>query len=128
MGLDVVFYRQSKLDPRYREEVWYFRKVNFLLTYFGIDDLLNCNTVIVTKEMLSNLITDTNAELIHRNLDVNNKEPLNEKLKTKEVFFGGNIDYDDNYWNNIEMVRDWASKVIKEIDWDKDNLEMFISW
>lgn len=128
MGLDISFYKQSKLDPRYYECVGWFGKVNFLLTYFGIDDLFNCDTITVTKEMLSNLITDTNAEIIHRDLDVDNKEPLNEKLKTKKVFFGGSTDYDDNYWDNIEMVRDWANKIIKEIEWDKDDLKMMASW
>ena len=129
MGLDITFYKESKLDPRYDKEVGYFRKVNFLLKYFNADkDEDNCRKVYITKEMLEQLVTDTNAEIIHHNLDIDGDTPMNEKLQTTEVFFGGCTEYDECYWNDIEYVRDWANETLKDIDWDKDNFFMVAWW
>ena len=95
MGLDINFYKESKLDPRYRENIGYFGKVNFILTYFNVNEDMNCEHVYITKEQFEQFIIDLNAELIHRNLDEVNDRPINEKLKTKHVFFGGSLDYDE---------------------------------
>lgn len=129
MGLDISFYKESKLDPRYYNDIGYFRKVNFLLKYFNADkDEDNCRKIYITKEMLEQLVADTNAEIIHHNLDIDGDVPMNEKLQTTEVFFGGSIEYDECYWNNIENVRDWANKTLKDVDWDKDNFYMIAWW
>ena len=94
MGLDINFYRQNKSDHDDYDEVGYFRKVNFLLTYFDVHENDNCTDIPITKDQIESLAQDTNAELIHKNLDVDNKEPLNESLRTKKVFFG--------YWGQGE--------------------------
>lgn len=127
MGLDVCFFAESKADPRFHREVGYFGKVNFLLTYFGVEEDHNCSAIDITKDALEQLATDANYEIIAHNFD-NTTEPTNEKFRTKRVFFGGSVEYDDFYWKDIEAVRDWANKAVREVDWDKDTLKLFPSW
>ncbi len=129
MGLDIVFKAVSKLDSRYREEVGYFRKVNFILTYFDIDDDNNCNTIGISHDRLHSFVNDLHKELIKHRIE-NLVEPVNQKLKTKRVFFGGNTKYDDSYWEDVRSVYNCMKELDegKHIDWNKDNLEMFFSW
>lgn len=129
MGLDIVFNARSKSDPRYREEVGYFRKVNFILTYFDIDDDNNCNSIEITHDRLHSFVNDLHKELIKHRIK-NTVEPVNQKLKTKRVFFGGSTEYNNMYWNDMESVYNWAKDldVSSEFDWNRDNLEMFFSW
>lgn len=132
MGLDINFYKESKLDPRYSENVGYFRKVNFILTYFNVDDDMNCKHVYITKEQFKKFIFDLKAETDNINFNdednLNNIIPKNEKLKTKQVFFGGSLDYNKYYWQDIVRVHDWANEVLNNIDWDKDNLYLVAWW
>lgn len=126
MGLDINFYKESKLDPRYRENIGYFGKVNFILTYFNVSEDMNCEHVHITETQFKQFISDLDNEL-YRKFRHGGNIPANEKLKTKAIFFGGSIDYDKGYWYNVCKVRDWAQKVIKDIDWDKDEL-LIVAW
>ena len=136
MGLDITFYRRSKLDPRYEVEVGYFRKVNCILTYFGIGENDNCNFVVIPKEKFEQFRDDLKKELgshkgIHLPTELNDHtsiEPNNSSLKTKSVFLGGSIDYDGGYWNAIRSLYRFSIRVIREIDWDKDTLEVYCWW
>lgn len=132
MGLDINFYKESKLDPRYRENVGYFRKVNFILTYFNVGDDMNCKHVYITKEQFKKFISDLKAETDNINFNdednLNNIIPKNEKLKTKYVFFGGSLDYNNYYWQDIVRVHDWANEILNSIDWNKDNLYLVAWW
>lgn len=127
MGLDINFYKESKLDPRYRKDIGYFRKVNFILTYFNVNEDMNCERVYITEMQFKQFVSDLNNE-IYRKFHYGYNEPVNEKLKTKAVFFGGSIDYDEGYWYDILHVCSWAHKVIEDIDWDKDNLSVVAWW
>ena len=129
MGLDIVFNARSKSDPRYREEVGYFRKVNFILTYFDIDDDNNCNSIEIPHDRLHSFVNDLHKELIKHRIK-NTVEPVNQKLKTKRVFFGGSTEYNNMYWKDMESVYNWAKDldVNPEFDWNRDDLEMFFSW
>ena len=136
MGLDITFYKRSKLDPRYKEKVGYFRKVNCILTYFGIEENDNCSSVVIPKEKFEQFRDDLKKELgshkgIHLPTEWNDHiciKPNNEKLNTMPVFFGGNFEYDGSYWNNIRSLYRFTINVIKEIDWDKDTLEVYCWW
>lgn len=134
MGLDITFYKQSKLDSRYHEEIGYFRKVNFILTYFNVEDNANCEDVYITKEQFEQFIVDLNTEIKNVSFDSEDNLlgdppiPTNEKLKTKSVFFGGSTEYGECYWYNIRRVRNWAQEAIKKIDWDKDDLCIVAWW
>ena len=109
MGLDITFYKQSKLDPRYKEEVGYFRKVNCILTYFGIGENDNCEYVVITKEKFEQFRDDLKKELgSHKGTH----------LPTE--------------WNDPTCIEPslyrFSLKVIKSVEWDKDNLEVCCWW
>ena len=129
MGLDIVFNARSKLDSRYKEDVGYFGKVNFILTYFDIDDDHNCSSIEISHDRLHSFVNDLYKELIMHHIE-NTIEPVNQKLKTKIVFFGGNTKYDNSYWESLKSVYNWAKELDagSSFNWDKDNLEMFVSW
>lgn len=127
MGLDINFYKESKLDPRYRENLGYFGKVNFILNYFNVNEDMNCEHVYITEVQFKQFISDLDNEL-YRKFRYGYNEPITEKLKTKYVFFGGSLDYNECYWNNIQYVCDWAHRVIKDIDWDKDEFYIVAWW
>lgn len=129
MGLDIVFHAQSKLDSRYRKEVGYFSKVNFLLTYFDVGDDHSCDIVAIPRNRLYELVSDLCREL-ERHSTYKTTEPDNPKLKTKKVFFGGSVEYDDSYWHELQYVYDWAKELSEDpsFDWERDNLEMFFSY
>lgn len=137
MGLDITFYKRSKLDPRYKEEVGYFGKVNCILTYFGIEDNDNCSSVVIPKEKFEQFIDDLKKELgshkgIHLPTEWNDHTCIkqnNEKFNTMPVFFGGSLEYDGSYWNNIRSLYRWAVNLIKnnEVDFDSDDL-MIVCW
>lgn len=129
MGLDVVFRARSKFDPRYSTEVGYFGKVNFILTYFNISDDMNCSTIEVSHDQLHAFVNDLHKELIQHKAN-KTCNPISTKFTTKQVFFGGSTEYDNEYWKDMMSVYNWAKKIYisPTFDWDKDNLEMFISW
>lgn len=129
MGLDVVFKARSKFDPRYSTEVGYFGKVNFILNYFNISDDMNCTSIEVSHEQLHAFVNDLHKELIQHKVN-KTCNPISQKFTTKQVFFGGSTEYDNEYWKDVMSVYNWAKKIdISPIfDWDKDRLEMFISW
>lgn len=130
MGLDITFYKENKFDTDSHEEVGYFRKVNFLLTYFNATkEEDNCRKIYITKDEFKQFIADLNDELANRNHD-SLDGPINEKLKTVYVFFGGPVDYDEWYWEDVKAVRNWAQEFIEgdNIDWENDNLYMIAWW
>ena len=129
MGLDVVFRARSKFDRRYSTEVGYFGKVNFILTYFNISDDMNCTSVEVSHDQLHAFVNDLHKELIQHKANKTCK-PVSLKFTTKQVFFGGSTEYGNVYWKDMMSVYNWAKRIDTDhtFDWDKDNLEMFISW
>lgn len=129
MGLDIVFRARSKFDPRYSTKVGYFGKINFILTYFNIDDGKNCSTIEVSRDQFHAFVNDLRKELIqHKSSETCNL--ISTKFKTKQVFFGGSTEYDNTYWEDMMSVYSWANELDNghTFDFDKDNLEMFISW
>jgi hypothetical protein len=136
MGLDITFYKRSKLDPRYSEELCYFGKVNCILTYFDIGEDDNCKSIIISKEKFEQFKDDLKKELgSHKDTSLPTKwndstcvDPNNEKLRTKKVFFGGSVEYGTSYWNSIRSLYRFTIKTIKSLDWDKDNLGIHCWW
>lgn len=127
MGLDIGFYKI--------ESVGYFRKVNFILTYFDIDESKNCRHIEIGKEKFIEFLFDLSRELLQydkRKEELEDKnanlEPLNPKLKTCEVFFGGSTEYDSMYWSDMRSVYDWGENLMRTFDWDECGLQIYCWW
>lgn len=130
MGLDIDFYKVKK------ESVGYFRKVNFILTYFEVEDEQDCEDIPVSKEKFAEFVADLKCELvlyytrkIKDNPDEDAElEPINPKLRTKEVFFGGNTAYYPDYWEEVKEVYTWAKGQLESFDWDHYKMILNCWW
>lgn len=130
MGLDIGFYKVRK------EFVGYFRKVNFILTYFEVEDEQDCEDIPVSKEKFAEFVADLKCELMLYNErkpkdDPNEDaelEPINSKLRTKEVFFGGSTAYYPDYWEEVKRVYTWAKEQLESFDWDNYKMVLNCWW
>lgn len=130
MGLDIDFYKVK------RESVGYFRKVNFILTYFEVEDEQNCEDIPVPKEKLSEFVADLKCELtLYKERkpkdnpdEVAELEPINPKLRTKKVFFGGCTAYYPDYWEEVKEVYTWAKGQLESFDWDNYKMILNCWW
>ena len=130
MGLDIHFY-EVKI-----ESVGYFRKVNFILTYFDVEDEQNCENIRISKEKFTEFVADLKCELTLYNerkpKDNPNEnaelEPINPKLRTKEVCFGGSTAYYPDYWEDVKEVYAWAKEQLESFDWDNYKMVLNCWW
>lgn len=126
MGLDISFYSVK------RDEVGYFRKVNFILTYFDVDK--DCVDIGIDREKFAEFVSDLSIELkyreskIHELQDGGEMPPINPKFNTCEVFFGGSTSYDGFYWADMQRVYDWAFDTLNSFDWDGHRLVLNCWW
>ena len=124
MQLGVSFYAQSKLDPDAKEEVGYFRKASFILTYFNIGSENSGERITIRREQLAEFVNDLNIERIHHDVR-HNSEPWNQKLRISSVFCGGSTEYDDSYWDVIEKVCNWATEILNRFHWATDEMAIY---
>lgn len=99
MGLDIFFFRRNRNENIESEEIGYFRKVNFLVRFFG-DRGFNVEKQIpleITKEMCEDLEERCRAVL-------NNIILCEELLPTMDGFFFGSTAYDKYYIQDVEHV------------------------
>lgn len=131
MGLDIEFYKVKQ------ESVGYFRKVNFILTYFEVEDDQNCEDIIVSKDKFAEFVSDLKCELLlyeerkpkNDNPDADAElEPINPKLRTKEVCFGGSTAYYPDYWEDVKYVYNWAKGQLESFDWDNYTMDLNCWW
>ena len=104
MGLDIYFNKTRK------EEVGYFRKVNFLVGFFSNitgEEVQNLSPIEITKEDCMELLERCNAVLEHRTT-----ETSEELLPTCPGFFFGNYDYDEYYYQDVESVKNFLEKTL----------------
>ena len=127
MGLDQYLFRKRK-DDRRKElgtEVCYWRKANQIRQWFvnntSYPEDANCEKHLVTLEQLSQLLTDCEDVLAHRDM-------AEDILPTSEGFFFGGLDYDDSYYSDIEYTRREISKIIEETDFDKEDIYYYEWW
>lgn len=128
MGLDVSFYKITK------EEVGYFRKTNFFITYFGIHEDRNGWDVGVSKEFFADFVADLKCELVQYK-DRKSKEPdreelapINPRLANANVPFGGSTRYDDGYWEELKHAYDWGVTLLACFDWEHCFLKINCWW
>lgn len=131
MGLDQHFYKTN------RENIGYFRKVNFLQGYMEAkysEMDLNCQYVYFSKEMADEILDYCKQIMEHVTYPEagSQEDPIwtkkaeelaAELLPTQAGFFYGNTLYDAWYFHDVKDVHDYLEKLIKETDWDNDTIE-----
>ena len=119
---------EGKLDDCYNalySEVAYFRKVNFLLPYFGYEE--NCSEIVIDKCEVEELIDDCKRVLGAKDTD-DAESVADELLPTEEGFFFGNTDYDEWYFNDVQGVMDKFTEILNDFDFDENVLIMNCWW
>ena len=100
MGLDISFYK----EVRQRSEVAYFRKVNFIVEYFNLD---NCVDHVCSVDELTTLV-----ERCKKVLEAKSEEVSKQELPTFDGFFCGATEYDDNYYQDVENVMNKVQNIL----------------
>lgn len=126
MGLDSFFFRVEK------KQEGYFRKLNFLLTYFDVGQDDNCEEIPISEEEFSEFVADLKCELtLYKERRAKDSsailDPINPKFRAKEVFFGGSTSYDSSYWDSLRQVYSWANSLLISFDWEAHTL-IFQNW
>ena len=83
---------KEKINPW--NEVAYFRKVNFLIPFFGYEE--NCSNIEIDKYQVEDLIEACKEVLA-------NHDKASFLLPTQEGFFFGSTDYDDWYFDEKHL-------------------------
>lgn len=124
MGLDIFFYKLKRADYENNKnnkekltenELGYFRKVNFLVGFFDYED--NCSYKVIDKDELQAL-KECCESVLHKEDD-----PA-EVLPTQEGFFFGSTDYDEYYYEDVEVVLAWVENVLAQLEDD----EIVLMW
>ena len=101
-------------DTKPGEEILYYRKVNFLIPFFGDSMLYEEMGFIlasVHKDKIKNLIDSCEIVLKDRK-----KAP--EILPTEEGFFFGSTEYDDYYFECVQEVLNNFKELLKDFEED----------
>ena len=102
------------LEPR--EQMAYFRKVNFLMAFFDYSG--NCEYVEIDREQVEELIDRCDQVLANNSL-------AEELLPTTSGFFFGSTDYDEYYFEDVREVKDTFDGILNDTDWDNEIVEMY---
>ena len=108
---------KEKITPW--NEVAYFRKVNFLIPFFGYEE--NCSNIEIDKYQVEDLIEACKEVLA-------NHDKASFLLPTQEGFFFGSTDYDDWYFDDVQNVKEKFEEVLADFDRDEDILLMHCWW
>ena len=108
---------KEKINPW--NEVAYFRKVNFLIPFFGYEE--NCSNIEIDKYQVEDLIEACKEVLA-------NHDKASFLLPTQAGFFFGSTDYDDWYFDDVQNVKEKFEEVLADFDMDEDILIMYCWW
>ncbi len=114
---------QPKMDKYGITDIGYFRKVNFLMSFFKYEG--NCEYKEIAKSELEDLVERCNAVLTTPKK--NRQEKAEDLLPTQSGFFYGSTDYNEWYYKDVEEVRDWASEVLENLK-DEEIVLMWCWW
>ena len=106
MGLDIWFTKKTTIELKF------FRKVNFLITFFekyGLD-VDNQTPLRINEDMVKDLINACNTVL-------ENHEEAPKVLPTTPGFFFGSLAYDDAYFEDVKEVKQtWEDILLPEME------------
>ena len=107
MGLDI--YIQKKV--RRSKELAYFRKVNFLIPfiedYYDIVELENCEEIELDKYCIEELIIRCKQVL-------EDHSKAEELLPVRGGFFFESTEYDQGYFEDVQLVKDTCLDLLEE--------------
>lgn len=108
---------KEKINPW--KEVAYFRKVNFLIPFFGYEE--NCSNIEIDKYQVEDLIEACKEVLA-------NHDKASFLLPTQTGFFFGSTDYDDWYFDDVQNAKEKFEEILADFDRDEDILLMHCWW
>lgn len=108
---------KEKINPW--NEVAYFRKVNFLIPFFGYEE--NCSNIEIDKYQVEDLIEACKEVLA-------NHDKASFLLPTQAGFFFGETDYNDWYFDDVQNVKEKFEEILDDFDMDEDILIMHCWW
>ena len=120
--------RNSKVIKELEEEkentnpwnkVAYFRKVNFLIPFFGYEE--NCSNIEIDKYQVEDLIEACKEVLA-------NHDKASFLLPTQAGLFFGSTDYDDLYFDDVQNVKEKFEEILADFNMDEDILIMHCWW
>ena len=100
-------------------KVAYFRKVNFLIPFFGYEE--NCSNIEIDKYQVEDLIEACKEVLA-------NHDKASFLLPTQAGLFFGSTDYDDLYFDDVQNVKEKFEEVLADFNRDEDILIMHCWW
>lgn len=128
MGLDMWLERKSKNEKPDTDGVWnevmYWRKANQIREWFAVnleEGVENCRFSYVTKENLEDLVKDCKTVL-------DNHNKAHTLLPTSDGFFFGSTEYDDWYFKDLEETVKSLKSIIKETDWENEDVAYYEWW
>lgn len=104
----------------YGEEIGYFRKVNFLMEFFGYEG--NCEDKEIFKSELEELQSRCDRVLASKD-----NELAASILPPQAGFFFGSTDIDEYYFDDVKEVKDWVDGVLETFE-DDDVVIMWAWW
>lgn len=107
MGLDIYIQKKVRLC----KELAYFHRVNFLIPfiedYYDIAWLGNCEEIELDKYCIEELIIRCKQVL-------EDSSKAEELLPVKGGFFFGSTEYDQNYFKDVQLVKDTCIDLLEE--------------
>ena len=153
MGLDMFLTKENRITHKV-DELIYWRKANAIHRFFlengeivqdgvsaiiskeVIEDLLDkCNEVLekaIVKEGKINVGRQfKDGEWIELTRDgkyIENVDEIESILPTQDGFFFGSTDYDEFYLEDIKWTKEQLEKVLKEVDFNQNEVVYDSSW
>ena len=111
-----------------KTEAAYFRKVNFLLPFFGYEE--NCSDIEIDKYQVEDLVNacQTILDTLKTSGTQAATEVANEMLPTEGGFFFGSTEYDEWYFKDVEYVLNKFTTILDDTDWDNETIYMHCWW
>lgn len=125
MGLDIYFLKVKEQ----KEQIGYFRKVNFLVSYFNKSK--SKNEIKITKKEVKELLRLCNIVLKYHKENPDDKIVASKVLPTQDGFFFGSTDYDEYYYEDVRAVKEYIENdLLRQFDNLQDNecIELYISY
>lgn len=125
MGLDIYFYKVKKQ----REQIGYFRKVNFLVSYFNKSKIKD--EIKITKKEVEELLEICNIVLKYHKENPDSEVVPSRLLPTQDGFFFGYTDYGKYYYEDVSAVKEYIeNELLRQFDnlQDDECIEFYISY